>query len=483
MQGDGMKDKTVLAKREYKSRKKRVNEGHSSPEKRANGRRNSPKRHWLIRLLILGLFLMGLAWGLTLIVPPPGGDQEAQVKIAFTPQNIQRGAYLARIGDCVACHSKPGEPMFSGGEPINSPIGGMVPSNITPDPQYGIGQYSYAEFSRAVRYGVARNGSTLYPAMPWPSYGSITEADMQALYAYFMKGVQPVARAAEANTIPWPLSIRWPVTYWRWLFGPKVPTPPINSPDEGIALGAYYVNGLGHCGACHTPRTLFMNEAAINEHDGKHGDLYLSGGQVIDGYATPNLRSDPSTGLGRLKSQDIAQLLKKGHYNGLATFGPMSEVITNSTQYMTDSDLLAMADYLKTLEPRNPNEQPNYYDAGSTFAQLQDKPATAGAQLYKDRCSACHLDNGFGRHNKFPALAQNPASLNPDPSALIQIVLKGGVQAQIEQTKQRYFMPAFTTLSDQEIADILTFVRSSWGNAASPVTVGQVSAARKNLSK
>jgi len=449
----------------------------------ARQKHKSRRRRRLVWLAALALLLAGLAWGLTLIAPLPGGDQ-AGVQVAFTPQNIERGAYLARAGDCVACHSKPGEPMFAGGAPINSPIGGMVPPNITPDPQYGIGSYSYAEFSRAVRYGIARNGSTLYPAMPWPSYGNIAESDMQALYAYFMKGVQPAARPAAANTIPWPLSIRWPVTYWRWLFAPKAATPPMNPPGSGLALGAYYVNGLGHCGACHTPRTLFMNETAINEHDGRHGGLYLSGGQVIDGYATPNLRSDPATGLGRIKSRDIAALLKQGRYNGLATFGPMSEVIHNSTQYMSDSDLLAMADYLKTLTPRNPDEQPDYYDAGSTFAQLsQGKPAAEAAQLYQARCSACHGDNGFGRENIFPALAQNPAIVNPDPAGLIRIVLEGGIHAQTGQTQQRYFMPAFATLSDREIADVLTFIRSAWGNTASPVSAGQVSAARKSLSQ
>ncbi|MFI8418296.1 c-type cytochrome [Serratia sp. NPDC078593] len=445
----------------------------------ANKKHSSNKHRWIGWLVGTGAVLLLAAWGATLVLPLPAKKES---HVTFNQQNIERGAYLARVGDCVACHSKTGAPEFAGGAPILSPIGGMVPPNITPDLQYGIGKYTYGEFARALRHGVARDGTTLYPSMPWPSYRNIAESDMQALYAYFMKGVPAVAQASPANSIPWPLSIRWPLTYWRWLFGPTVPEPLPEPPSGGIALGAYYVEGLGHCGACHTPRNaLTMNEKALSNN--QNGLVYLSGGQVIDGYATPSLRGEVSSGLGNIKPQALIGVLKSGHHGSMATFGPMSEVVVNSTQYMTDADLAAMADYLKSLAPYR-EESPSYYDGGNTFKLLsQRKFTTPGAELYQKNCAACHLANGLGSANRYPALALNPATMNPDASGLIQIVLAGSHQAATQDNQAvRYFMPSYATrLYDQEIANTLTFIRSSWGNKASAVIASQVSAARENL--
>lgn len=428
---------------------------------------------WARGIVACAVVAVVIAFSVTVIIPKPG-DPQAKLPLPITEQQIQRGAYLARAGDCVACHTAPGKPAFSGGLPIASPIGGMIPPNITPDKKTGIGHYSFGDFDRAVRYGIAPSGDTLYPAMPWTSYSRITQNDMAALYAYFMHGVAPVAAPRQPNTIYWPLSLRWPMTWWRWLFAPK-PTPPGPLPKDPVALGAYYVTGLGHCGACHTPRALTLQEVAF---DNSEGSRFLSGGQVIDGYSVPSLRSEQRSGLGQTRADEIVALLKTGRSNNTATFGPMSDVVTHSTQYMSNSDLAAIAAYLRSLQPNKIQDKP-YYDL-TTWNQLARGDAVSpGASQYLSHCEGCHLSNGLGYKDKFPALALNTMVNNPDPSSLIKIVLDGATNADTEHNDTLYSMPSYaTTLSDGNIADILSFIRSSWGNKASEVSASQVSEVR-----
>ena len=198
---------------------------------------------------------------------------------------IKQGEYLARAGDCVACHTngKAGKP-FAGGLPMETPIGTIYSTNITPDKEHGIGGYPLEEFDDAVRKGVRKDGSTLYPAMPYPSFARISEADMRAMYAYFMHGVEPVNVANKDTDIPWPLSMRWPLAFWRGIFAPT-PSDFVANPqvDPVLERGRYLVEGLGHCGACHTPRSLTMQEKALSESE---GDDYLAGSNApIDGWA------------------------------------------------------------------------------------------------------------------------------------------------------------------------------------------------------
>ena len=180
-------------------------------------------------------------------------------------EQIARGEYLARAGDCVACHTAMGGTEFAGGLGMKTPIGTIYSTNITPDKETGIGDYSFEDFDNAVRHGIAKNGQTLYPAMPYPSYAVVTESDMRALYAYFMHGVAPVKAANRDSDIPWPLSMRWPLRFWRGIFAPEVKDfQPAKAEDPVLARGRYLVEGLGHCGACHTPRSLTMQEKALN---------------------------------------------------------------------------------------------------------------------------------------------------------------------------------------------------------------------------
>lgn len=394
-------------------------------------------------------------------------DQQALVK---------QGEYLARAGDCVACHTaKDGQP-FAGGLPMETPIGVIYSTNITPD-KTGIGDYSFEDFDQAVRHGVAKDGSTLYPAMPFPSYARVSDADMQALYAYFMKGVAPVVRDNQDSDIPWPLSMRWPLSIWRWMFAPSVETPALaTGSDPVISRGAYLVEGLGHCGACHTPRALTMQEKALSASD---GSAFLSGSAPLEGWIAKSLRGDHKDGLGSWSEEQLVQFLKTGRSDRSAVFGGMSDVVVHSMQYMSEADLTAIARYLKSLPANDPKDQPHSYDQQVAEALWKGDDSQPGAAVYIDNCAACHRTDGQGYTRVFPALAGNPVLQSADATSLIHIVLKGGTLPATHSAPSTFTMPPFAwRLSDQEVADVVNFIRGSWGNQASAVKAGDVAALR-----
>lgn len=318
----------------------------------------------------------------------------AQAAAAPDPALVRQGEYLARAGDCVACHTaRDGKP-FAGGLPMETPIGAVYSTNITPDRKTGIGDYSFEDFDRAVRHGVARSGDTLYPAMPYPSYARVSEADMRALYAYFMHGVEPVEQPNKASDIPWPLSMRWPLAFWRWTFAPEVKDfQAAAGQDPVLARGAYLVEGLGHCGACHTPRGLGMQEKALAASDGA---AYLSGSAPLENWIAKSLRGDHRTGLGSWSEADLVSFLRTGRSERSAVFGGMSDVVVHSMQYMTDADLTAIARYLKSLPPADPADQPHVYDESVAQALFHGDDSKTGAALYVDNCGACHRTDGKG---------------------------------------------------------------------------------------
>ncbi|WP_265531715.1 c-type cytochrome [Pseudomonas saponiphila] len=389
---------------------------------------------------------------------------------------VQQGEYLARAGDCVACHTaKDGKP-FAGGLPMETPIGVIYSTNITPD-KTGIGDYSFEDFDQAVRHGVAKGGSTLYPAMPFPSYARVSDADMRALYAYFMQGVAPVARDNQDSDIPWPLSMRWPLAIWRWMFAPSVETSTVAAgSDPVVSRGAYLVEGLGHCGACHTPRALTMQEKSLSASD---GSAFLAGSAPLEGWIAKNLRGDHQDGLGSWSEEQLVQFLKTGRSDRSAVFGGMSDVVVHSMQYMSEADLTAIARYLKSLPASDPNNPPQQYDKQVAQALWKGDDSKPGAAVYIDNCAACHRTDGHGYTRVFPALAGNPVLQSADATSLIHIVLKGGTLPATHSAPSTFSMPPFAwRLSDQEVADVVNFIRSSWGNQASPVTPGDVAALR-----
>jgi alcohol dehydrogenase (quinone), cytochrome c subunit len=380
---------------------------------------------------------------------------------------IKQGEYLARAGDCVACHTAKGGKPFAGGLPMETPIGVIYSTNITPD-KSGLGDYSFEDFDKAVRHGVAKSGSTLYPAMPYPSYARVSDSDMQALYAYFMKGVEPVAQENKSSDIPWPLSMRWPLAAWRWMFAPEVAEKPAAADvDPVISRGAYLVEGLGHCGACHTPRALTMQEKALSA--------------TLEGWIAKNLRGDHKDGLGSWNEDQLVQFLKTGRSDRSAVFGGMSDVVVHSLQYMSEEDLTAVARYLKSLPAVDPDDQPHQYDKQVAEALWKGDDSKPGASVYIDNCAACHRTDGHGYTGVFPALAGNPVLQTADATSLINIVLNGGTLPATHTAPSTFTMPAFAwRLSDQEVADVVSFIRGSWGNKGAPVSASEVADLRKH---
>jgi mono/diheme cytochrome c family protein len=389
---------------------------------------------------------------------------------------IAHGEYLARAGDCIACHTTPSGKPFAGGLKFDTPIGAIYSTNITPERNTGIGAWSFEQFDRAVRVGIEPNGNTLYPAMPYPSYARLNDDDMHALYAYFTKGVVPVSQANKPVDIVWPLSMRWPLGIWRHLFAPRPAAfDSKRYADPVVARGAYLVQGLGHCGACHTPRAATMEERALNDAD---GSAFLAGGATIDGWIPTSLRGNPRTGLGTWSEADIVQFLKSGRTQHSAAFGGMTDVVQHSTQHMNDADLSAIARYLKTLPSNDVQETKYVYDDTAARALRTGGATASGAAVYRDNCMACHRSDGRGYSRVFPALADNPVVQSTDATSLIHVLLTGSTLAGTKTAPSSFTMPAFGwRLSDQEVADVSSFVRNSWGNTGSTVSaldVGRV---------
>jgi thiosulfate dehydrogenase len=386
---------------------------------------------------------------------------------------IQRGKYVAQLGDCVACHTANKVPAMAGGREFKTPFGTVYSTNITPDAQTGIGKYSFAQFDRAMRKGVAADGHNLYPAMPFPSYAKTSEDDMRALYAFLMQGVAPVSQPNKPAEMRWPFSMRWGLSFWNWAFLSNDPFKPDAGKDAVWNRGAYLVQGLGHCGSCHTPRGIAFQEKAMNDA-GSNGKYFLAG-ETVESWRALSLRNLWTV-------EDTALLLKTGQ-NGFATVsGNMAEVIHNSTQHFTDADLTAIATYLKSLPPSE-------HDLPMPAAPARIAAATVPANLFTTRgglgyvqfCVDCHRQDSAGVKGIFPPLTQNPAITAADPATLLHVTLTGWKTAETAAHPRVYTMPSFSRLSDQELAEILSFVRTSWGNNAEPVAASQVAKMRAQL--
>ena len=415
-----------------------------------------------------------------------GGAQAADAAL------IAKGAYLAKAADCAGCHTArpaahgtgrpPDRPApFAGGLPLASPFGTIWSSNVTPDPHAGIGRYTYDDFARALRDGIARGGKRLYPAMPYPSFSKIGDDDMHALYAYFMHGVQPVSTPAPQTHLSFPFNQRWALALWDWAFAPRAPFAARADRDAQFDRGAYLVQSLGHCGACHTPRGPAYQELGYTDASRR----YLTGAITNDRWFAPNLTGDRGSGLGRWSADDIAAFLKHGHGGGAVTFGSMVEVVEDSTQYLSDGDLQAIAAYLKALPPRAPSGgfDANPATAALTMTALKTGvPEYPGAGIYLGLCARCHRADGMGVAQKYPRLAGNPAIVAAEPTSLIRLLVEGGGSPTTTGGPEERRMPSFADkLTDTEMARVLTFVRNAWGNAAAPVTARDVASVRGEI--
>ncbi|WP_368517583.1 cytochrome c [Rhizobium sp.] len=434
------------------------------------------KKLLLVLLLIIVLVAGGIAWFVTR-TPASPFDNVAATQ-APSEDLLQHGEYVARLGDCVACHSTPKSAPFAGGLEMGTPLGSIFTTNITPDKETGIGNYTLADFDRAVRQGVARDGHRLYPAMPYPSYVKMSDDDTRALYAYFMNRVEPVKQADKPSDIKWPMNMRWPLALWNAVFTEGGTYQPKTAGDDQWNRGAYLVQGPGHCGSCHTPRAITMAEKALDESS----PLYLSGA-LLDGWYGPSLRADPNTGLGRWSEDDIYAFLKTGRNGHAVVFGSMADAFNNSTQFMSDDDLKAISHYLKSL-PGDPARDgtPWQYDEGTAQnVSLSNRENIPGAQTFVAKCSFCHGVDGRGKQQWIPPLAGSAASLAKENASQINVTLNGSSRIVANGIPDAYRMPPFRQqLSDQQIADVLTFVRSSWGNHGGAVAANDVKALREH---
>lgn len=404
-------------------------------------------------------------WALALVVHPAGAAEAPESPNSAA--RIERGAYLAKAGDCVACHTAPKGKPYAGGLAMSTPVGAVYSTNITPDPQTGIGRWTLHDFERALRHGVSRDGHNLYPAMPYPSYAKVRDDDVAALYAYFMRGVPAVKQANRDSDIRWPLSMRWPLALWNLAF---LDTAVYQDKTEQSAQwnrGAYLTQSLGHCGSCHTPRGVAFEEKALDELS----DAYLQGA-ALEGWFASSLNGDRRAGLGRWSEQELRSFLRTGANRHATAFGSMTGVINNSTQYLSDADAAAIARYLKSLPA------PRGKDPAESKPALSSQ-ALSGARVYGKYCLQCHAADGRGAPPLLAPLAANPNLAAPHPASLINVTLNGTRELVIGGLPAPYPMPAFAkVLSDAEVADVVTYLRQQWGQGAA-VSADEVGKLRK----
>jgi mono/diheme cytochrome c family protein len=382
-----------------------------------------------------------------------------------TTEIINRGEYLARAGDCVACHTEPNGPTFAGGRAMPTPFGNLYAPNITPDDETGIGLWSSDDFYRMMHTGVSKDGTLLYPAMPFANYTNVTRADSDAIYAYLMS-VPPVVRENRPHELRFPFNKRELLIGWRTLYfreGEYVADP--QQSDEWNR-GAYLVEGLGHCSMCHT---------AVNALGGSSEERAFEGGMIPNqNWYAPSLTSNREGGLGNWPIEEIADLLQVGTAKRSAVYGPMAEVVYNSLQYLTDEDARAMAVYLKSLPPREPEPPPP-----SQARLVEPSVMELGRKIYAGQCAVCHGNEGEGRGRAFPPLAGNQSITMSSPVNSIRMVLNGGYAPGTKKNPRPYGMPPFShLLNDQQAAAVVTYVRVAWNNTGTPVTPDQVNELR-----
>lgn len=405
--------------------------------------------------LLLALGWAGWVWWFNF----GGTDQVAEPLAASTAgpaASAERGAYLARAGNCMTCHTERGGAAYAGGRAIDTPFGTVYAGNITPDRETGIGDWTSGDFWRALHHGRSRDGRLLVPAFPYPNYTLVTRADADALHA-FLRTQAPVRRANTPHALRWPYSTQAALAVWRSLyFRPGTyRDEPARAADWN--RGAYLVRGLGHCAACHAPRNAL----------GASSDMMdLSGGLIpMQNWYAPSLSAPDEAGVAGWKAQHIVQLLRTGVAPGAVVTGPMADVVLHSTQHLDEADLQAIASYLQALpQAPAPSRPAESQPVGSRIAER-------GSRLYADHCAQCHGEQGRGVDGAYPALAGNRAVTLHASANLVQTVLGGGFAPATAGNPRPFGMPPYATvLSDADVAAVLTHIRGAWGNRAAPVS-------------
>ncbi|MCK8787850.1 cytochrome c [Roseomonas sp. NAR14] len=403
-----------------------------------------------------GTRLAALALGALLLGSPAQADPDNYTQ-------IERGRYLATVGDCIACHNgNQGSPL-AGGRGIETPFGTIMSANITPDDETGIGRWTADDFYRAMHEGKRPYGTRLYPAFPYTYYTRVTREDSDAIFA-FLRSLEPVRNPVDRSTLPFPLDIRLAMLGWNMLFF----TPQTFEPDPGRSAefnrGAYLVEGLGHCGACHTP---------MNMLGASRDSVALQGNQIQSWFA-PNITGDPRTGIGGWSVEEIVEYLRTGRNARSTASGPMAEVVGYSTSLMTEADLRAIAVYLRERGSAGP--------AAPAPLAADDSRMRAGEAVYVDNCMACHTRAGVGVDRMFPRLAGSQVVQQEDPTTLLRVVLTGVRGASTAEAPTAPAMPAFGwRLSDEQVAAVVTYIRNTWGNAAPAVAADAAQSLRDTV--
>ncbi|HVV93138.1 MAG TPA: cytochrome c [Hyphomicrobiales bacterium] len=399
---------------------------------------------------------------------------------------VQRGRYLAAAGDCEDCHTAAGGKPYAGGRAIPTPFGTIYSPNITPDQATGLGGWTRDQFYRAMHEGLSAHGAHLYPAFPYTNFTRATREDVDDIWAY-LQTLDPVRSRHPPNELPWPLSMRWVMSVWNTLFFDEGTFKPTPGKSAEWNRGAYLVEGLGHCGACHTQKNFLGAD---------EGGSFLQGGGVQDWFAS-NLGGDHRDGLGAWSKDDIVEYLATGRNRHAGAGGPMGEVIQYSTSKMTHDDLAAIATYLKDLpsQPENAGSDSTWDQIVGFFeghrsasdnedggAKPDDKVMAAGEAIYVDQCAACHKADGTGVPGMFPPLRGNANVQARSPTTVAHAILYG---VRTEPTNARptpFAMPAYGwKLKNPEVAAVATYVRNAWGNHAAPVTRDQVHDVRTGI--
>ena len=383
----------------------------------------------------------------------------AELPAAPSPEMIAKGKALTEAGDCGSCHTADASKPFAGGKRIPTPFGGIYSANLTPDRNTGLGLWSDGDFLRAMRFGVRPDGANYYPAFPYPHFTKLVRDDIFAIRAY-LGTFTPVSNTPPAAELRWPLNYRVLMRLWNFAFF----RPGIFEPDQNKSAewnrGGYLVEGLGHCGVCHTPKNFLGAE--------KHNARF-SGSQV-DGWFAPRLDGAERGGLKSWSVDDIAEYLLSGRNGHSHADGPMAEVVLNSTSHMSEADVRAMAVYLKEVSAGPPEP------AVATPSPTQ---MANGEKLYKGSCVACHELDGSGAPRIYPPLPGNANLQSANPASAIKIVLDGAETITTARAPNTGSMPPYAKWSDQEVADVVTYIRNAWGNAAPAATAAEVAKLRK----
>ena len=432
----------------------------------------------LALVLLIGGLVMAAVWRLNFLDEAPLDEAMADAP-PLPAELVARGAYVARAGNCQGCHSALGGAAYAGGRGVPTPFGTVYAPNLTPDVATGIGAWSAGAFWRAMHNGRSRDGRLLYPAFPYPNYTRVTREDSDALHA-FLRSLPAVSQTNKPHELRFPFDQQAALAVWRALY--FRPAQPANDASRSAEWnrGAYLVEGLGHCNACHASRNALG--ASVSTLD-------LAGGLIpVQNWYAPSLTSPREAGVAAWETPHIVDLLKTGTASPQGTLvsvaGPMSEVVLGSTQHLSDADLRAMANYLKALPPSAADErsasvaETETETAAAATAAADPTPAPAdgpGAKLYARHCAACHGDEGEGVAGIYPALAGNRAVLLRTPANLVHVVLEGGFAPATAGNPRPFGMPPFATeLRDEQLAQVLTHIRGNWGNRAAAVSALEV---------